>query len=92
MAPRVETETAVLKAGGVRGIAIRPGLVYGEGKGADLPNLIALARTHGAAPHLGAGGVRQGYVHIDDLVELYVQALERAPAGTMLPPCTSHIA
>jgi hypothetical protein len=92
MVRRVETETAVLKAGGVRGIAIRPGLVYGEGKGADLPNLIALARTHGAAPHLGAGGVRQGYVHIDDLVELYVQALERAPAGTMLPPCTSHIA
>ena len=63
MVRRVETETAVLKAGGVRGIAIRPGLVYGEGKGYDLPNLIALARTHGAAPHLGAGGVRQGYVH-----------------------------
>jgi nucleoside-diphosphate-sugar epimerase len=84
MVRRVETETAMLKAAGVRGIAIRPGLVYGEGKGYDLPNLIALARTHGAAPHLGAGGVRQGYVHIDDLAELYVQALERAPAGTML--------
>ena len=79
MVRRVETETAVLKAAGVRGIAIRPGLVYGEGKGYDLPNLIALARTPSAAPHLGAGGVRQGYVHIDDLVELYVQALERAP-------------
>jgi nucleoside-diphosphate-sugar epimerase len=49
---------------------IRPGLVYGEGKGYDLPNLIALAKKHGAAPHLGAGGVRQGYVHIDDLVWL----------------------
>jgi nucleoside-diphosphate-sugar epimerase len=88
MVRRVETETAVLKAAGVRGIAIRPGLVYGEG----LPNLIALARTHGAAPHLGAGGVRQGYVHIDDLVELYVQALERAPAGTMLHAVTDEIA
>jgi nucleoside-diphosphate-sugar epimerase len=92
MVRRVETETAVLKAAGVRGIAIRPGLVYGEGKGYDLPNLIALARTHGAAPHLGAGGVRQGYVHIDDLVELYVQALERAPAGTMLHAVTDEIA
>jgi nucleoside-diphosphate-sugar epimerase len=60
----------VLKAAGVRGIVIRPGLVYGEGKGYDLPNLIALAKKHGAAPHLGAGGVRQGYVHIDDLVWL----------------------
>jgi nucleoside-diphosphate-sugar epimerase len=47
--------------------------------------------THGAAPHLGAGGVRQGYVHIDDLAEFYVQALERAPAGTMLHAVTDEI-
>src|SRR5712671_3938919 len=58
MVPRAETETAVLKADGVRGITIRPGLVYGEGKSYDLPNLIALTRTHGAAPQLGAGAVR----------------------------------
>src|SRR5712691_10565114 len=92
MAPRAETEMAVLKESGVRGIAIRPGLVYGEGKGYDLPNLIALAKKHGAAPHLGAGGVRQGYVHIDDLVELYVLALKRALAGTMLHAVTDEIA
>jgi len=86
MAPRVETETAVLKAAAVRGIVIRPGLVYGEGKGYDLPNLIALAKKHGAAPHLGAGGVRQGYVHIDDLVRLYVLALERGVVGDEWTP------
>jgi nucleoside-diphosphate-sugar epimerase len=91
MAPRAETETTVLEAAGVRGIVIRPGLVYGEGKGYDLPNLIALAKKHGAPPHLGAGGVRQGYVHIDDLVGLYVLALERAPAGTMLHAVTDEI-
>jgi nucleoside-diphosphate-sugar epimerase len=92
MAPRVETETVVLKAAAVRGIVICPGLVYGEGKGYDLPNLIALAKKHGAASFWGAGGVRQGYVHIDDLVELYVRALERAPAGTMLHAVTDEIA
>src|SRR6266478_6305092 len=92
MAPRAETETTVLKAAGVRGIVIRPGLVYGEGRGYDLPNLIALTKKHGAAPHLGAGGVRQGYVHIDDLVRLYVLALERALAGTMLHAVTDEIA
>jgi hypothetical protein len=92
MAPRAETETIVLKAAGVRGIVIRPGLVYGDGKGYDLPNLIALAKKHAAAPHLGAGGVRQGYVHIDDLVGLYVLALERAPAGAILHAVADEIA
>jgi nucleoside-diphosphate-sugar epimerase len=92
MAPRAETETSVLRAAGVRGIVIRPGLVYGDGKGYDLPNLIALAKKHAAAPHLGAGGVRQGYVHIDDLVGLYVLALERAPAGAILHAVTDEIA
>jgi len=92
MAPRAETETAVLRGAGIRGIVIRPGLVYGEGKGYDLPNLIALTKTHGAALQLGAGGVRHGYVHIDDLVDLYVRALERAPAGTMLHAVTDEIA
>jgi nucleoside-diphosphate-sugar epimerase len=91
MAPRAETETAVMTAKGVRGIAIRPGLVYGDGKGYDLPNLIALTKAHGAAPHLGNGHVRQGYVHIDDLVELYVLALARAPAGAMLHGVTDEV-
>jgi nucleoside-diphosphate-sugar epimerase len=92
MAPRAETEMAVLKAAGVRGIVIRPGLIYGEGKGYDLPNLIALARKHSAAPYLGTGGVRQGFVHIDDLVDLYIYALERGPAGSMLHGVTDEVA
>jgi len=92
MARRAETEAAVRNAVGVRGIVIRPGLVYGNGKGYDLPNLIALARKHGTTPHLGAGRVRQGYVHIDDLVMLYVLALRRATAGTILHAATDEIA
>jgi nucleoside-diphosphate-sugar epimerase len=92
MAPRAETEMAVLKATDIRGIVIRPGLIYGEGKGYDLPNLIALARKHSAAPYLGAGGVRQGFVHIDDLVDLYMLALERGPAGSMLHAVTDEVA
>jgi nucleoside-diphosphate-sugar epimerase len=83
---------AVLKAAGVRGIVIPPGLIYGEGKGYDLPNLIALARKHGAAPCLGSGGVRQGFVHIDDLIDLYMLALDSAPGGSMLHGVTDEIA
>ena len=92
MAPRAETEKAVLNTVGVRGIVIRPGLVYGGGRGYDVPNLITLTKTHGAAPHLGTGGIRQGYVHLDDLVDVYALALERAPAGTMLHGVTDEIA
>jgi nucleoside-diphosphate-sugar epimerase len=92
MTPRAETEMAVLKPAGIRGIVIRPGLIYGEGKGYDLPNLIALARQHRAAPYLGTGGVKQGFVHIDDLIDLYVLALDRAPAGSMLHGVTDEIA
>ena len=92
MAPRAETEKAVLNAANVRGIVIRPGLVYGEGKGYDLPNLVALAKAHRAAPHLGVGGVRQGYVHIDDLVDLYLLALDGAPSGAVLHGVIDEIA
>jgi hypothetical protein len=51
MAPRAETQTTVLKAAGVRGIVIRPVLVYGDGKGYDLP-LITLAKKHGSPKKL----------------------------------------
>ncbi|MFM0633078.1 Rossmann-fold NAD(P)-binding domain-containing protein, partial [Paraburkholderia xenovorans] len=43
-----------------------------------------MARAKGVAPHLGSGGTLQGYVHVDDLAELYCLAVERAPAGAVL--------
>jgi nucleoside-diphosphate-sugar epimerase len=36
MAARVDTERAVLADGDVRGIVVRPGLVYGRGGNSDL--------------------------------------------------------
>lgn len=84
MAARVETEKEVANAAGIRGIVMRPGLVYGNGGSYDLPGLIRMARARGVAPHLGSGGTLQGYIHVDELAELYCLALERAPAGAML--------
>ncbi|GAA4558940.1 NAD-dependent epimerase/dehydratase family protein [Pseudonocardia xishanensis] len=84
MKARVETERLVLTAAGVQGIVVRPGLVYGHGGSFDVPTLISLARAHGHGVHLGAGATIQGYVHIDDLAELYRLAVESAPAGTVL--------
>jgi nucleoside-diphosphate-sugar epimerase len=84
MAARIETETDVLNTHGVKGIVMRPGLVYGAGGSYDLPQLIALARKSGVGPHLGAGETLQGFVHIDDLADLFRRAVERAPWGAVL--------
>ena len=71
---------------GVRTIVIAPTLIYGPGRGVhkdsiQIPWLIALARKHGCARHIGPGRNLWANVHIDDLVELYLLALEKAPAG-----------
>lgn len=82
MAARVETEKAVAMAHGVRGIVIRPGNVYGHGGSFDLPAQIEMARARGIAPHTGAGETTQGYVHIDDLAELYRLAVVHGAKGS----------
>jgi nucleoside-diphosphate-sugar epimerase len=91
MAARVETEMDVLAASGIRGIVMRPGLVYGHGGSYDLPQLIAAARKNGAAPHFGSGGTRQGYVHVDELAELFVLAVEHAPKAAVLHGVTDEV-
>jgi nucleoside-diphosphate-sugar epimerase len=84
MAARVETERRVLGHSGLRGIVIRPGLVYGHGGSYDIATLISRARARGRAGHLGSGGTTQSFIHVDDLAELYCLAVERAPHGAIL--------
>ena len=85
---RVALDRTVLAAAenGVRAVVICPSLIYGAGRGVNarsiqIPWLIALAKEHGVPRHLGRGENLWSNVHIDDLVELYLLALERAPAG-----------
>ncbi len=47
----------------------------------QVPWLIALAKKAGVAKHIGSGANRWSNVHIDDLVTLYLAAIEQAPAG-----------
>ena len=84
MAARIETEKEVIGATGLRGIVMRPGLVYGHGGSYDLPKLIELARKQGVTPHLGTGGTLHGYVHIDDLADLFPLAVTKARKGAVL--------
>ena len=71
---------------GLRPIIICPSLIYGPGRGPkkdsiQVPWLIALARKYGVAKHYGPGENCWSNVHIDDLVDLYLLALDSAPAG-----------
>ncbi len=71
---------------GVRSAVICPTLIYGRGHGVhkdsiQLPKLIALAKQHGVGKHVGPGENIWSNVHIDDVVTLYLLALEKAPAG-----------
>jgi nucleoside-diphosphate-sugar epimerase len=88
--PRVEMICFVREAGirkGTRAIVICPTMVYGTGRGLQpdsdqLPKLIGLSKQLGAGVYFGKGLNRYSNVHIDDLVELYVLALDKAPAGS----------
>ncbi len=87
-APRVAIDTMVrvAAAGNVRAVVIAPSLIYGRGRGLNphsiqVPWLIDFARKYGVAKHIGSGENRWANVHIDDLVTLYLLAIEKAPAG-----------
>jgi nucleoside-diphosphate-sugar epimerase len=67
-------------ARGVRTVRIRPGLVYGGGRG--YASLLLTPRL-GVARCLSHGMNRWAVVHADDLGDLYALAVERAPAGSV---------
>lgn len=78
---KVEAEARVLAAGGT---AIRPGLVHGRGGNLTLNGMLAAAIEHGAATYIGDGAARWSCVHVDDLADLTLAALERPLAGETL--------
>ncbi|HEU0193433.1 MAG TPA: NAD-dependent epimerase/dehydratase family protein [Gaiellales bacterium] len=78
--PPLEAEL-VAAAPEVRTVVIRPGMVYGRG-GGPLNQFAAMA-ADGHPRHVGDGENHWTLVHVDDLAELYLLALESAPAGTL---------
>jgi nucleoside-diphosphate-sugar epimerase len=79
---RPSAERIVLDAA-VRGIVIRPAIVYGRAAGI-LGDFVQSAHERNAARFVGDGQNRWPLVHVEDLADLYVRALERAPAATVL--------
>ncbi|UAJ81334.1 NAD-dependent epimerase/dehydratase family protein [Leifsonia sp. ZF2019] len=80
---RGANEAVVLGAAGVRGMVVVPSIVYGHGAG--LARVVVDApRGDAAAPALhliGDGAQHWATVHVDDLAQLYVLALENGDAG-----------
>lgn len=68
---------------GIRTVVIRPAIVYGRGAGIPA-GFVESARKEGAARYVGTGDNRWPFVHVEDLADLYLLALDRAPAGTLL--------
>ena len=71
---------------GVRAIVICPSNIYGTGSGLNprsvqIPFLVDHALDQGVVHIVGRGVNRWSNVHIDDVAELYLLALEKAPAG-----------
>lgn len=81
--PAVERMVLDAASRGVRSVVIRPGDVYGRG-GGMIADMVAQGRDKGVVSYVGDGENHWPVVHVDDLARLYVLALEKAPAGTLL--------
>jgi nucleoside-diphosphate-sugar epimerase len=80
--PSMEQFVMSAAAGDVRAVVIRPGIVYGRGRGIAA-DFIESAQKTGAARFVGTGENRWPVVHVDDLADLFVRALERGAAGSL---------
>jgi nucleoside-diphosphate-sugar epimerase len=87
-AARVAIDDLVLAAAdkGIRSAVLCNTLIYGHGAlprdSVQLPRLLKQARKSGIVRHVGPGRNIWSNVHIDDVIDLYLLALEKTPAGT----------
>jgi nucleoside-diphosphate-sugar epimerase len=86
---RHAVQRAVLAASaqGIRSVVLCPCLIYGQGRGANpdsiqVPSLIRQAVKSGVPRYIGAGENVWSTVHIDDVVSIFLLALEGARAGS----------
>lgn len=90
MASRVLINQHILRAArkNIRSIVIVPTMVYGTGLGLkknsiQLPALVDFSKKKGFGTYFGKGENIWSNVHIEDLADLYVLALEKAKAGSL---------
>jgi nucleoside-diphosphate-sugar epimerase len=86
---RVAVHRSVLAAAaqGIRSVVLCPCLIHGQGRGANpdsiqVPNLIRQAVKSGVPRYIGDGENVWSTVHIEDVADAYLLALESARAGS----------
>lgn len=79
---QVEKDVRAAKDRGIKTIVIRPTVVYGR-DGGLIAGFLATAKTDGYARFVGDGENNIPTVHVEDLANLYVLAVEQAPAGSL---------
>lgn len=90
MASRILINNYVLQSAqkGIRSIVIVPTMVYGEGLGIkkdsiQIPALVNFSQKKGHGAYFGEGENIWSNLHIEDLADLYVLALEKAKEGSI---------
>lgn len=76
---RPALEQRVLKAEGVRGVVLRPGMVYG--RSGSLTGMWFRGAVEGSLRVFGDGANHWATVHVEDVADAYVRAAERAVRG-----------
>ena len=82
---RVDTENLVRAAGarGIRGIVVRPPLVWGPGDHGHVASIYRSVAATGSACYVGPGLNCYSNVHIDDLTDLFERVLDRGRVGAL---------
>lgn len=85
IAPRLLVEALVREAAGygVRSMSVRPPLIWGNGGSKVISDLYHSARATGSVCYVGRGLNVYSSVHVEDLADLYVKALEKGVAGAL---------
>ncbi len=91
LAERARAEQTVIDAAqqGVRSVVLRlPLYIYGRGGTSYVPMPLEEAKEIGIVHYVAPGDHQVSAVHVEDVAQLYVQALEQAPAGSIFHAAT----
>ncbi|MEM8532542.1 MAG: NAD-dependent epimerase/dehydratase family protein [Chloroflexota bacterium] len=79
----IEKQLLNASSEGVRGIVIRPSIVYGHGGSYPVVTLIQSIQRRGYGYYVEGIDSHISTVHVDDLVDLYLLNLEQQPVGEL---------